>query len=375
LYVALPDALLRARDRLLASTRFQHWALRFPLTRWVARRRAAELFDLCAGFVYSQVLLACVRLNLFERLRAGPRSLNYLESELCLSREALLTLLYAAEALGLVELRRNDEQCGLGRHGAALLGNPGLLPMIEHHALFYADLQDPVALLRCDGGARNLGSFWSYARSNSPAAASAQQVSDYTALMSRSQSLISAEILEAYDLSLHRSLLDVGGGDGTFCVAAARTAPSLQIQCFDLPAVAEQARIRFAAEGISTRARAVGGSFLSDPLPTGCDVISLVRVLHDHDDADASRILHAVRRALPRTGTLVIAEPMAGTPGGSRVAEAYFGFYLLAMGSGKPRTLHDLSELLQEAGFTAPTVHSTHLPMNVRVLTTTQNKV
>jgi demethylspheroidene O-methyltransferase len=368
LHVALPDNWLRFRDRLLASTRFQQWALRFPLTKWIARRRAAALFDICAGFVYSQVLLACVRLRLFERLRAGPRSLSGLESELGLTRDALLTLLNAAAALELVRWCEDGEQCGLGQQGAALLGNPGLLPLIEHHALFYRDLQDPVALLRQGGGAPNLGSYWSYARADTPAAASAQQVDNYTALMSASQSLISSEILGAYDLTRHRILLDVGGGDGTFSMAAAKAAPGLQIRCFDLPAVAERARMRFAAADIGSRAEAFGGSFLSDPLPTGCDVISLVRVLHDHNDADALRILQAVRRAIAPDGTLLIAEPLAGTPGGERVAEAYFGFYLLAMGSGKPRNFCAVSDLLATAGFTRPTVRSTRLPMNVRVL-------
>jgi demethylspheroidene O-methyltransferase len=368
LHVALPDRWLQARDRLLASTRFQHWAVRFPLTRWIARRRAAALFDICAGFVYSQVLLACVRLKLFERLRAGPRSLSYLESELGLAPEALLTLLKAAQALGLVRCSSSRDQWGLGQHGAALLGNPGLLPMIEHHSLFYSDLSDPVALLRKGGGAHHLGSYWSYARAEIPAAASAQQVDNYTALMSASQSLISSEILGAYDLSRHRVLLDVGGGDGTFCVAAARATPRLQIRCFDLPAVAERARSRFASANLGSRANSLGGSFLTDPLPTGCDVVSLVRVLHDHDEPDVLRILKNIRRAIARDGTLLIAEPLAGTAGGAHVAEAYFGFYLLAMGSGKPRDLRSIGDLLEQAGFTRPTVRPTHLPMNVRVL-------
>ncbi len=369
MHVALPDNWLRARDRLLASNRFQHWALRFPLTRRIARRRAAALFDICAGFVYSQVLLACVRLNLFERLRAGPRSLRDLESELGLGREALLTLLEAAQALQLIRwCRGGGECCGLGQHGAALLGNPGLLPMIEHHALFYSDLRDPVALLRRGGGAPNLGSYWSYARADRPSNASAGQVADYTALMSASQSLIGCEILGAYDLRRHRALLDVGGGDGTFCMAAARAAPELQVRCFDLPAVAERARIRFANAQLGVRAQASGGSFLTDPLPAGCDLISLVRVLHDHDDADALRILKGIRRAIAHDGALLIAEPLAGTAGGAHVAEAYFGFYLLAMGSGKPRTVRAVGDLLRNAGFTRPTVRPTHLPMNVRVL-------
>lgn len=318
--------------------------------------------------MYSQVLLACVRLRLFDRLRAGPQSLAHLASELDLTPEALLTLLTAAEALNLVEWRHHGEQCGLGRHGAALLGNPGLLPMIEHHALLYADLQDPVALLRQNGAAENLRSFWPYARSETPDSTPVGRINGYTALMSASQSLISSEILDTYDLRPHRSLLDVGGGDGTFCVAAAAAAPDLQIRCFDLPAVAQSAQIRFDAAGIGARAQAVGGSFLTDPLPTGADVISLIRVLHDHDDAEASRILRAARCALRPNGTLLIAEPMAGTPGGSHVAEAYFGFYLLAMGSGKPRNPETLSRLLENAGFVQPTLRPTRLPMNVRVL-------
>jgi demethylspheroidene O-methyltransferase len=61
------------RDRMVAIHRFQRRAAGLWLTRPLARRRAAELFDLVAGFVYTQVLAACVRLDLFEVLAArGP---------------------------------------------------------------------------------------------------------------------------------------------------------------------------------------------------------------------------------------------------------------------------------------------------------------
>ena len=58
------DAIPRWRERLLTSPAFQRWAEANLLTRWIARRRATQVFDLMAGFVYSQVLLACVRLGL-----------------------------------------------------------------------------------------------------------------------------------------------------------------------------------------------------------------------------------------------------------------------------------------------------------------------
>ena len=59
---------------MLASARFQRLALRTPFVRGIARRRARQMFDLVAGFVHTQVLLACVRLELLPWLAEGPRS-------------------------------------------------------------------------------------------------------------------------------------------------------------------------------------------------------------------------------------------------------------------------------------------------------------
>ena len=46
------------RNSWLSNPAFQRWAADFPLTRGVARRRSAALFDLVSGFVYSQTLAA-----------------------------------------------------------------------------------------------------------------------------------------------------------------------------------------------------------------------------------------------------------------------------------------------------------------------------
>jgi demethylspheroidene O-methyltransferase len=131
----------------------------------------------------------------------------------------------------------------------------------------------------------------------------------------------------------------------------------------DLPPVAENARARFAAEGLSGRATALAGDFLVDRLPNGADAISLVRVLHDHDDPVALRILRAAHDALPAGGTLVIAEPLAGTPGAEAMGDAYFGFYLLAMGSGRARTPSQIAQMLASAGFTGARSVPTRIPL------------
>jgi demethylspheroidene O-methyltransferase len=361
------DRCFAARDRLLADARFQRWAAAFPLTKRVARRRAQALFDVCAGFVYSQVLFACVELGVFDILSGQPQTVAQLSRRLSLSTQATQRLLDAAASLRLVE-RRGSDRFGLGVLGAALLGNPGVAAMVEHHRLLYADLDDPVALLR---GARRdtaLARYWPYAGAERPVALTPEQVRDYTALMSASQALIAGDVLDAYPLHGHRRLLDVGGGEGTFLIAATSRVAELEVILFDLPAVADRARTGFAAAGLSHRAEAIGGDFLLQSLPEGADIVSLVRVIHDHDDAAAFALLRNVRRALPRDGTLLIAEPMADTASAEPVGIAYFGFYLLAMGSGRPRTPHELRLLVREAGFYRIRQVATRRPMLTQVL-------
>jgi demethylspheroidene O-methyltransferase len=89
----------------------------------------------------------------------------------------------------------------------------------------------------------------------------------------------------------------------------------------------------------------------------------LVRIVHDHDDESALTLLRSVRRALPAGGVLLLAEPMAGTPGAEPMGDAYFGFYLLAMGRGRPRTPAEIAKLLQKTGFGAIRSVSTPRPL------------
>lgn len=358
---------LAFRNRWLADPRFQQWAARFPLTRPIARRRTRELFDLCAGFVYSQVLLAAVRLGLLERLREAPLEPAALAREGLLDEDAGRRLLRAAAGIGLAEALP-DGRYALGTLGAALLGSPGVGAMVSHHEMLYGDLADPVALLRGEIPETRLGAYWGYAGARSPGDLPAEDVAGYSSLMSASQGFIAGQVLDAYDVARHRYLLDVGGGEGTFAAAAAGRAPGLRITVFDLPAVAERARARFRAAGLEARCEAAGGDFLAGELPAGADLVSLVRIVHDHDDEAVLALLRRVRAALAPTGRLLLAEPMADTPGGEAAGAAYFGLYLLAMGSGRPRTRRELEALLARAGLEVYGEPRTAIPLLVRVL-------
>ncbi|WP_085338182.1 methyltransferase [Aquidulcibacter paucihalophilus] len=361
------DAWTAWRNRLVSSPSFQRWAAGFFLTRPIAHTSADRLFGLVAGFVYSQVLLACVQLRLPELLSDGPKTTQALAEAMDLPLVSAARLLTAAQSLDLVELAGADRYA-LGMQGAALLGNAGLGDMIRHHALFYADLADPVALLKQGGGQGQLASFWPYAAYDRPDQTEAAAISPYSALMGATQPMIASDILDAYPLTGHQVLMDVGGGEGAFAAAAARHAPHLNVRVFDLPAVADRARAAFEASQLTHRAQALGGNFLDGVLPKGADIISLVRILHDHDEPTVMKLLRAAHTALPANGVLMIAEPMSGFPARDPMAEAYFGFYLMAMGRGKARTPAEISAMARAAGFSRIVNKPTRTPMLVRVL-------
>ncbi len=338
---------LKLRDRLLSDPRFQRWSSAFPLTRRIARKETQALFDLCAGFAYSQILAACVKLELFDMLADGPQPVARLAALMRMEESRAIRLLRAATALRLVEPAGADDW-RLGRLGAALRGNPGALRMIEHHDLLYEDARDPVGLFRGEIDGTRLSRFWAYAGGGA-AAMSDQDASAYSALMSASLSLVADDALDAFPLQGRASLLDVGGGEGGFVAAVAARYPGIRLGLFDAPAVAGRAAARLAGLGLANRVTTIGGDMFADRIPDGFGVISFVRVLHDHDDAEALGLLRAARAALGADGELLIAEPMAG--GFGRSNEAYFGLYLLAMGRGRPRRPDEYLGMLAQAGF------------------------
>lgn len=357
------------RNRILADPGFQRFAVRFPLTRGIVRSRARTMFDLVAGFTYSQTIAACVELGLLELLAAGPLSVAEIAARLDVPVAGTERLLRAAAALNLTE-PLDATRWVLGADGAALRGNKGIVEMVAHHRLLYADLADPVGLLRRGGGGGQLAHYWTYAERSGEG--DGDDVAAYSRLMAASQPLVAQHIIDSYGFARHRRMLDVGGGEGRFVSAVAARVPRLALSMFDLPAVGARAKAALATNGLGERVEIFGGNFLEDPLPQGHDFITLVRVLHDHDDAPALALLRAAYAALPPGGTLLIAEPMAGTRGAEPSGDAYFGLYLWAMGSGRPRPAGEIRAMLRTAGFAASRIVPTPLPLTVRIIVATR---
>lgn len=356
---------MAARNRVLADPGFQRFAARFPLTRPIVRSKARIMFDRVAGFTYSQVIAASIELRLLDLLADGAQNLADIAASIDVPIEGTDRLLRAAASIGLVE-RIAEDRWALGGEGAALRGNGGIAEMVAHHRLLYADLADPVALLRRGAGGGQLSNYWTYAESVGQG--DGDQVAAYSGLMAASQPLIATHVIDSYAFGRHRRMLDVGGGQGAFIAAVAARVPGIELALFDLPAVGERARRALDAAGHGPRVTIHGGNFLADSLPGGHDLVTLIRVLHDHDDAPALQLLRNIHAALPPGGRLLIAEPMAETPGAEAAGDGYFGMYLWAMGSGRPRSKKAIAAMLRQAGFSATNNVATPLPLTVSAI-------
>lgn len=347
------------RNRLLRSATFQKWAARLPISQSIARQRATDLHHILAGFVYSQTLSASYKLGLLECLKDRIATLDEIADHCDLEKDAALTLVNAATAIDLLQ-KASDIHWTLGELGASIHGNPGVQSMLRHHDLLYQDMSDPAQLLRHREHA-SLRGYWPYVDGDHSDPAAAAR---YSELMADSQHLIANHILDAINLSGANRLLDVGGGTGTFARLAAERFTNADTAVFDLPQVVASIPPKY-----SQLLESHAGDMFHDALPKGFDAISLVRILHDHDDAPVEQLLSRCFDALPSGGQLIIAEPMAGTKSAESIGHTYFGFYLWAMGSGRPRTKSELTNMLKRAGFSGIRERKTHIPALVRVIT------
>jgi hypothetical protein len=158
-----------------------------------------------------------------------------------------------------------------------------------------------------------------------------------------------ALVLGAYDFSRARHIVDVGGGHGLLLSQVLAAAPSARGTLFDMPEVAKQAKTAFAAAASRTRFEVVGGDFFS-LAPAGGDLYLLKHILHDWDDARATKILEAVSKAMsPGARVLVIEQGIAapGVPNPGKVTDVVM---LMLLEGGRERTAEEHAALFERVG-------------------------
>jgi SAM-dependent methyltransferase len=168
--------------------------------------------------------------------------------------------------------------------------------------------------------------------------------------------LDSLTLLRQYPWGSSSSLVDVGGGTGTFLSAILRRYPHATGVLFDLPCMVARAIPEVSELERLGRCRVVGGSFFeAEDLPLGAHTYILKAVLGGWNDDDATKILSVIRRNVRPGARVLILEPMlnhgCGVGRGDSVQ-----LYSLALYGGRLRSADDYRSLAKTSGFAVTAV-------------------
>jgi SAM-dependent methyltransferase len=114
--------------------------------------------------------------------------------------------------------------------------------------------------------------------------------------------------LAYHDFSRYRRILDIGGNSGEFALRICRNYPDVQATVFDLPLVCEIGLEHLRSEPEAGRIDFIKGNALTDPLPTGFDLVTFKSMLHDWPDGEAWRLLTRACESLKPGGALLVFE-------------------------------------------------------------------
>lgn len=182
-----------------------------------------------------------------------------------------------------------------------------------------------------------VGGLWPYLQSHPDEA----KIFNF-AMESKAQADVGA-VVSAYDFRPFSAIVDVAGGLGHLLRAVLDTAPSAQGILFELPDVIGS----LPQPGPRETYRA--GDFFTDPLPRA-DCYLLMEIIHDWSDAEAARILRAIRRASSPGATVLIVESIRDE-NVDDTRTATLDVIMLAVTGGRERTADELGDLLRDTGF------------------------
>lgn len=160
------------------------------------------------------------------------------------------------------------------------------------------------------------------------------------------------------DLSGRRRIMDIGGGSGAYCIAAAREHPSIRAVVLDLPVVCEVARDFIAENGVADRVEARACNFTRDPFPTDCDVAIMASNLPMYGRDMIASVIAKAHDALLPGGQMHLVGEMTNDQRTGPWGPAYWGLGQAVSDSlGLAHSEADVMGYFRAAGFRDVALH------------------
>jgi 3-hydroxy-5-methyl-1-naphthoate 3-O-methyltransferase len=159
-------------------------------------------------------------------------------------------------------------------------------------------------------------------------------------------------IVNFIDVAPGTTLLDLGGGPGTYAVLLAQKISGLRAIVFDLPPVVAIAEEIIASFGLGDRVKVQAGDFTTDASPPQVGAALLSGILHREAETACRTILRKVWGALEPGGTAIIGDVMLNADKVSPVFSTLFALHMLVSSErGGAHAKDEQCRWLTEAGF------------------------
>jgi precorrin-6B methylase 2 len=163
---------------------------------------------------------------------------------------------------------------------------------------------------------------------------------------------IAPYLIERLPLTHSKTLLDVGGGLGSFTFACCRRFPHLRATIVEHPKVVRFTQRAVKKARINKRVEVIALDIGKDPLPRGFDLVLISNVLHGQGTKENRVLLRSAYRSLNRGGRIVLRDVFMNNAGTDPEWGALFSVLLLLhTPNGRCYSLDEVRGWLRSAGF------------------------
>ena len=331
---------------------------------------ASQLLNqIATGYMLSAALQVALKLEIADRLAAGPRPAADLAREAGVREDGLYRVLRALASVGIFEElpapagASGSRVFALTLPGRMLCKGPqsmrdmGLFITSPLHFRVYSELLHSV----------KTGQPAVEHVTGMPVFEFFPKNPDYSEMFNNAMTSFSAvvvpAVLEAYDFTGIGVLVDVAGGHGQLLTSILKQYPAMRGVLFDLAHVIAGATPLLASSGVADRVATESGDFFTG-VPAGGDAYIMKHIIHDWDDEQALTILRNIRTQLAGKpqGRVILVEsvlPADNSPHFGKLID----LEMMAMPGGRERTEAEFRSLFERAGFSRMRVVPTQAPL------------
>jgi hypothetical protein len=324
-----------------------------------AGQSSSDMLQMLNAFLTVQALHVAAELGIADQLMDGPRTVHELANVTRADHSSLYRLLrmltghdvFREEADGRFALTAlgstlRSEGPNSVRDWALFVGAPEMWEV-------WGRLRDSVMTGRAAFPSVHGLPMWEYM-------AERPNIGDaFNRWMTRQSNQHNSALVASYDFAPFRTLVDVGGGQGSTLAAILQSQPSLRGILLDLPAVVAHPAPLVEA-GVASRCEIVGDDMLRK-VPAA-DAYLIKRVLMDWGDEQAATILRNCAAAMSEAGKVLVVEMLLAPGNDPSPSRSFDLLMLLNQPGGRIRTESELRALFTIAGLRLTRVIPTSSP-------------